>query len=596
MNFAAIISDSPRLTALGWTLLHFVWQGALIAATAALILRLLHRRQASTRYVLACAMMALMTAAPVATYFVLFSSDKPFAVRQIAPPIRADGRVIRLTDFPVEWDDEENKTPPPSRWSDGLVRTLHASVPFVVAFWMAGIGLLTVRLAGGWVVALSIARRATAPVTEKLLACAEELQRSLGDARRATVRVTSKADIPCVVGWLRPVIVFPEAILGMPPQYLSALLAHELAHIHRHDYLINLLQSVVETLLFFHPAIWWLSSRIRNERENCCDDLAARLCGNTLCYARALAELELIRHTPARLALSAADGSLLHRIRRLVGVSEIATSRATAPCVGIVILLVIAVTSWARAEIVLKPTQAQSQTLQRLDAPLALGQQKMPLSEVLARAGRAAEIPMVSPIECDLMRVDHEFGNAPLRDDFATVLGPLGMTYRIEADGRIRIVTTTEVGQIDRFKRDRLRLTPDQLRACVMDGEDRCGEWLMAQLDERPGMRDVDRTFFKSRLEELIRLLPTDLVVGTVQLQVRRTKDGVVRYAISAGGMSRRPAVDTNLTSEIEKYRDAIAVSVLFASEFDAPVLRLAAMNGPGGRTGFNLTIPPAPR
>jgi beta-lactamase regulating signal transducer with metallopeptidase domain len=97
----------------------------------------------------------------------------------------------------------------------------------------------------------------------------------------------------------------------------EAVLAHECAHIRRYDYLVNLLQSLPETVLFHHPAVWWISAPIRHERELCCDDLAVRSCGDVLCYARALASLERLRVTPLRLALSVSDGSLLYRIRRL---------------------------------------------------------------------------------------------------------------------------------------------------------------------------------------------------------------------------------------------------------------------------------------
>ena len=110
-----------------------------------------------------------------------------------------------------------------------------------------------------------------------------------------------------------------SALAALSPAQVEAILAHELAHIRRHDYLVNLLQTLVETLLFYHPAVWWLSRRIRTERENCCDDLAVSLCGDPYAYAKALADLEELRGTSGRLALAATGGSLLQRVRRLVG-------------------------------------------------------------------------------------------------------------------------------------------------------------------------------------------------------------------------------------------------------------------------------------
>jgi hypothetical protein len=106
-------------------------------------------------------------------------------------------------------------------------------------------------------------------------------------------------------------------LCGLAPEQVEALLAHELAHVRRHDYLVNVLQGIAESLLFYHPAVWWISNQIRAEREHCCDDLAVRASGDVLVYARALAELESMRPAHFKAALSANDGSLLRRIQRL---------------------------------------------------------------------------------------------------------------------------------------------------------------------------------------------------------------------------------------------------------------------------------------
>ncbi|HEV7786499.1 MAG TPA: M56 family metallopeptidase, partial [Thermoanaerobaculia bacterium] len=146
------------------------------------------------------------------------------------------------------------------------------------------------------------------------------LSRRLGIARAVRLLESAAVPVPAVIGWLRPVILVPaSALAGLSPQQLEAVLAHELAHVRRHDYLINLLQAAVETLLFYHPAVWWVSSQMRRERENCCDDLAVAICGDRLGYARALADLEGLRTPSPRLAMAADGGSLLDRIRRLVG-------------------------------------------------------------------------------------------------------------------------------------------------------------------------------------------------------------------------------------------------------------------------------------
>jgi GWxTD domain-containing protein len=140
---------------------------------------------------------------------------------------------------------------------------------------------------------------------------------------RARLLVSSLVDVPTVIGWLRPVVLVPvESLTGLPFEYITALLAHEIAHIRRHDYLASVLQSIAEAVLFYHPAVWWISGQIRTEREMCCDDLAVAASGDVLIYARALAELE--SRQPSRLApvLAANGGSLATRIRRLIEPSQ----------------------------------------------------------------------------------------------------------------------------------------------------------------------------------------------------------------------------------------------------------------------------------
>ena len=138
-------------------------------------------------------------------------------------------------------------------------------------------------------------------------------------------------DVPLVVGCLRPSVVLPiAAIAQLDAAQVEAILAHELAHVRRHDYLVNLMQTLAETLLFYHPAVWWLSARIRDEREHCCDDVAVAVCGDPVGYAAALTELEAWRSRELSLAAAATGGSLLIRVRRILRV-EISEDSRTSP-------------------------------------------------------------------------------------------------------------------------------------------------------------------------------------------------------------------------------------------------------------------------
>jgi uncharacterized protein (TIGR03435 family) len=189
-----------------------------------------------------------------------------------------------------------------------------------------------VRLAGGWMVAArmrSMLVRRAPPEWQKTL---KELGAQIGLSRPVRLLVSALVQVPTVVGWLRPVVLVPVGALGgLPAEHLEALLLHELAHIRRHDYLINILQSVAESLLFYHPAVWWVSGHIRAEREQCCDDVAVSISGDAITYAHALAQLESYRPGRLSAAIAANGGSLANRIARLLGQSRPAVRTGLEP-------------------------------------------------------------------------------------------------------------------------------------------------------------------------------------------------------------------------------------------------------------------------
>src|SRR5262249_43417864 len=162
-----------------------------------------------------------------------------------------------------------------------------------------------------------------ASVSRDLLQHLDKLRQRLAISRPVRLVNSALVEVPTVVGWLRPVILLPASSLaGLTPSQLEAILVHELAHIRRLDYLVNIFQCLVETVMFYHPVVWWISRCIREEREHCCDDLVVKVCGNRVAYARALATLESLRGEMPQLAFAANGGSLLNRVRRLLGASD----------------------------------------------------------------------------------------------------------------------------------------------------------------------------------------------------------------------------------------------------------------------------------
>jgi beta-lactamase regulating signal transducer with metallopeptidase domain/ankyrin repeat protein len=207
------------------------------------------------------------------------------------------------------------------QWKDKLKRVANASLLYVVGLWFGGVLILTLRLTLGWTLMRWLCLSGL-PIQDSL--CRERFRNLLGRMQVGVpVRLLQSAlvEVPTLIGWLRPTILVPASVfIGLTPDQLEAILAHELAHVRRYDYLVNLFQTIIETILFYHPAVWWISRKLREERENCCDDIALEVMQDRLVYVSALAQLEQGRAMP--LALTASGGSLLQRIRRIVGAND----------------------------------------------------------------------------------------------------------------------------------------------------------------------------------------------------------------------------------------------------------------------------------
>jgi beta-lactamase regulating signal transducer with metallopeptidase domain len=315
----------------GWTLAHFVWQGGLIALMVAATLRLGRRWPSNARYVVACGGLVAMLVVPIATALVLSStSPRPLMNAAMeAPALTPRSLVDAAGEAPV-LTPRLAPEPTRSRLSvvsigetiGGMLRNrANGWLPPVVWSWCAGVLFLLARMAVRLREVRRLRRTWRSAAPPPLRTVCHEMASRLG--LRVPFRVVESAavDSPTVIGWVRPVILLPIAALSaLSPAQVEAILAHELAHVRRHDYVVNLLQTVVETLLFYHPAVWWLSGRVRAEREHACDDIALAVCDDRVEYAAALAELEARRGRDCAPALAATQGSLAARVRRILRV------------------------------------------------------------------------------------------------------------------------------------------------------------------------------------------------------------------------------------------------------------------------------------
>jgi beta-lactamase regulating signal transducer with metallopeptidase domain len=307
--------------ALGWTLVHFLWQGAAIAIVYRIADLGLGRRSANARYLLALGALLGMLAVSVATLAIEESAFYQPIPQHTSGVLH---NVAATHTQPFHLDLATSPATAPLRQADRFVIT-HL-MPYLDALWLAGVLFLSVRTLGGWWMIRRLhARLQQAPHT--LLLRLDVLRRQMNIPRFVDLRLSTRITNPLTAGVLRPWILLPvTALTSLSAEQLEVVLAHELAHIRRADYLWNLLQTIVETLFFFHPAVWWISRRVREERELCCDDVAVRACSDPTVYASALLRLEEERRTRLHLAM-ALDGhqsraGLRARILRILGDRE----------------------------------------------------------------------------------------------------------------------------------------------------------------------------------------------------------------------------------------------------------------------------------
>lgn len=313
---------SAFLQHLGFVVLQVLWELAVLGLLAWAALGLLRRRSPRVRYAVACGFLLAMVLVPLVHLLQPWLAGSRLSVPAeagwfAAPVLFGEAPVFR--------------------------ERFRALAPFLAWAWMLGSASMLVRMgAGFWWLERRYLAEATA-VPSDLQARLDRLARHLGLRTQIRLLASRRAASPLLLGWLKPVVLVPSAaFLHLAPEALEAVLAHELAHLRRRDPLVNLLQGLAEALLFFHPCAWWLSARIRDLREHCCDDEAAALCGDPLPLAEGLAALERLRRglpSDPSPALAAAKGKLMHRIARLF-----TPEPCTAPS-GRALLLVLAAAS-----------------------------------------------------------------------------------------------------------------------------------------------------------------------------------------------------------------------------------------------------------
>jgi beta-lactamase regulating signal transducer with metallopeptidase domain len=306
--------------ALGWTLIHFCWQAAVIALTYKLADLTVAKERTQTRYILALAALLSMLVASIGT---LAYEESQYRHSATTSTLSFSNTKPSLQIIPRPLATFEMPTAPRE-----TAKLLASDVmPYLDFFWFVGVICLSVRTVGGWWLIRRLRHTALQKAPHTLRIGLDRIRLQMGIPRFVNLRISNRIAGPLTVGVIRPLILLPiTAITSLSPEQLEVVLAHELAHIRRADYFWNILQTMIETLFFFHPAVWWISHRLREQRELCCDDVAVETCHDPAVYATALLRLEEQRRTHLHLAM-ALDGnqsrmSLRTRILRILGDPE----------------------------------------------------------------------------------------------------------------------------------------------------------------------------------------------------------------------------------------------------------------------------------
>ena len=316
MKYADTFLSQELTQALGWTLLHSLWQGALVALALSVVLVFLNRHSAQVRYFISVTALFTTLALAVFTFFSLYR--EPAKITEAAT----------ISTFSAPNHSVSTAAAAPEAWyetlpfADFFSNYFEKHLPLIVTIWFMGLLVMALKMLGGLAYVQRLKHYQAKPLGLRWQNKLQELQQKLNFTKPVALLESLQVKVPVAIGYLKPVILVPVgAVNGLTEKQVEAILAHELAHIYRHDYLFNLVQSIVETIFFYHPAMWWISANVRAERENCCDDIALNLCGDSIAFAGALAELEEMNFAagPAMaMAFNGKRGTLLGRIKRLL--------------------------------------------------------------------------------------------------------------------------------------------------------------------------------------------------------------------------------------------------------------------------------------
>ncbi|MEK6481248.1 M56 family metallopeptidase [Catalinimonas sp. 4WD22] len=312
------------INALGWTLLHSLWQSSLIALFLYLVIVFSNKLSPNIKYILGVTALLFTGILSGTTFLDLYFHHQP-ELKNLQDEIYL-GSGFSAAPFQITYEratasEAANQSWQFSSFVDQAKLYINSHLHWIVLGWVVGVLVFSLKFAGSLIYIERLKKRWVTPLAEDWQNKVHWMTKCLRLQQNVKVMVSHMAKVPMMLGHLKPIILIPASMLSrLPEDQLEAIIAHEIAHVYRKDYWINLLQSLFEIIFFFHPAIWWINNVIRYEREKCCDDLAIGICGSSLTYAKALASVEeaKLQHSSMALAINGGKSSLLHRIERIL--------------------------------------------------------------------------------------------------------------------------------------------------------------------------------------------------------------------------------------------------------------------------------------
>lgn len=344
MDTFQLLFPKNFVEALGWTILHSLWQATLIAIIAGVAMLVLRHKTAQLRYLVANLALASVLVAALLTFGWYYNGEpaqRSWSDAIVETPV-FDAPAEELSEPPPAM--EELATP--QVWNQSTVTDyFNRHLPLIVLLWMLGMGVLVLRMLGSLGYVFYLKNHLNFPAEAYWSDMLDELVQKTGIAKVVGLVESALVRTPMVVGYFKPVIMFPMGMINrLDPKEAEAIFAHELAHILRHDYLVNILQSLLEVLFYYHPAVWWMSSRIRHEREVAADDAAVRLTGNSIAYAKALVLVQDMAFHPLSPSLAFAGSrkkELLLRVQNILRIQSPNNNIAMEKIIGALTILLV---------------------------------------------------------------------------------------------------------------------------------------------------------------------------------------------------------------------------------------------------------------